>query len=500
MEDATSLKNKTITGLIWSFTELAANHFIQFIIQVILARLLLPEHFGIIGMTLIFVAISNTIIDSGFSQALIRDQETSQADYSTIFYINFILSILMYLIIFISSSKISIFFAEPELMKIIRVTSLILIINALGIIQRVILIKKVNFKTITKISVIASIISGTLTIALAILGYGVWSLITNLIAVQFINTLLLWFFNKWKPSLVFSVKSFKKYLKFSYKLLISGLIDTFYNNLLFLIIGKMYSTTKLGYYTNAVRFKDVASYMVSISVERVSYPILSSIQEDKERLKSGFKKVVRTSVFINFPIMVGLMAISNPLFSLVLGEKWMPSVIYFQLLCVAGMLYPLHTINQNILQVKGRSDLFLLIEIIKKTVLTILIIVSLWLKAGIIGLIIAIVISSYIDLFINTYFSAKEINYSAKEQLKDILPVYFISMMMGLIVFLLGEYISGGNLFKLTFQISTGVAIYILACRVAKVPELGIVYEILQSILIKVKLSLRKKDHLDNTQ
>lgn len=490
MNNPKSLKGKMMIGLFWSFTDLMANHGIQFMIQIILARILLPEHFGIIGMIIVFIAISESIVDSGFTQALIRDQQTSQADYSTIFYFNVFIAVVLYCMLFVTAPIISRFFEEPQLINIIRVLSFVLIINSLGIIQKVILVKNIDFKTITKVSVIAVITSGSVTITLAMLGYGVWSLVVNILIMQLVQTVFFWFFNKWIPSLTFNVHSFRKFFGFGNKLLISGLIDTFYNNLYFLIIGRLYSTTQLGFYTNAIKVRDLASQSIAAALQRVSYPILSSIQDDEGRLRSSFRKIIKMSAFINFPLLVGLAAIATPLFSLLLGEKWMPSVIYFQLLCLAGMLYPLHAINLNILQVKGRSDLFLLIEVIKKSVLTILIILSLVFKLGIIGLICSAVLNSYISLFINTYFSAKEIAYSAKNQLKDLFPAYSISLIMGGSVYLVGDILPVGNFLLLVCQITFGFFIYILLCKLAKIQELDTVY---QMIYAKFPLRMRLK-------
>lgn len=492
MQDSKSLNSKTFTGLLWSFTDLMASRGMQFILQLILARLLLPEHFGLIGMVLIFIAISDTIVDSGFSQALIRNEHANQNDYSTVFYFNLMIAIVLYFVFYISAAMISVFFGEPQLIKIIRVLSLVLIINSFGIIQRVILVKKIDFKTITKVNIIATVIAGIITITMALLGYGVWSLVVNLVTVQFIQTLLLWIFNKWVPSATFKVQSFKKYYRFGYKLLLSGLLDTFYSNIYFLVIGRFYSTIQLGYYTNAVSFSDLASHSISSAVQRVSYPVLSSIQSDGERLRSGFRKIIKLSAFINFPLMIGLATVANPLFNILLGEKWIPSVIYFQLLCFAGMLYPLHAINLNILQVKGRSDLFLLIEIIKKAILTILIVLSLLFKFGIIGLIGAAVINSYISLYVNTYFSASEIAYSAKEQLKDLMPIFLISIFMGIVVALIGSILPSYHFIKLSIQFSVGLVIYIVASKLVRIEELTTVYGMLLGIIMKNKYILNK--------
>ncbi|MBE1556489.1 lipopolysaccharide biosynthesis protein [Sporosarcina limicola] len=498
MQHVDSLKDKTMTGLFWSLADLMANHGIQFIIQIILARLLLPEHFGIIGMIIILIAISNSIVDSGFSQALIRDQNTSQEDYSTIFYFNLFIALVIYGILFISSNVISTFFGEPQLIKIIRVLSLVLIINSLGLIQRVMLIKSIDFKTITKTGIIAAIISGSITIVFALLGFGVWSLVINILSMQFIQTTLLWFFNKWLPKKTFNRQSFKKFFRFGYKLLLSGLIDTFYNNLFFVIIGKSYSVTQLGFYSNASKLRDNASLAILISVQRVTYPVLSSIREDQKWLKSGFRKIMKTTAFITFPITTGLIAVANPLFTLLLGEKWIPSVIYFQLLCVAGMLYPINAINLDILKVKGRSDLFLLIEIISKTILTILIVLSLWFELGIIGLIGAAVLSTYINLCINAYFSAREIAYTGKEQLMDLLPIYLISISMGIVVYMVGEVLPSNPYVELFCQVSIGVVIYISACKLARVQELNTVYRMIWALVMKIKSALNNTKSMVN--
>ncbi|MGN7387431.1 lipopolysaccharide biosynthesis protein [Sporosarcina sp. SAFN-015] len=482
-----SLKSKTITGLFWSFTDLMANHGIQFGVQIILARLLLPEHFGIIGMILVLISVSNAIVDSGFSQALIRDQHTTQEDYSTVFYFNFFISLVLYALLFSTANLISVFFEEPQLTKIIRVLSLIFIINSLAIIQKAMLVKRVDFKTLTKISVISVVLSGSITILLAMSGFGVWSLVFNMIALQSIQTGLFWYFNKWMPSLTFKIQSFKRFFSFGYKLLLSGLIDTFFYYSYFVIIGKMYSSNQLGYYSNAVKIKDLASFAIVSTVQRVTYPVLSSIQQEEERLKYGFKSVIKTSAFINFPLMVGLAAIAKPLFIVLFGIKWIHSVIYFQLLCFAGMLNPIHSINLNVLQVKGRSDLILLLEIIKKSLLAILIVCSLLFGFGIIGLIWTTVIHSFISFLINSYYSAREIDYSSMEQIKDLLPSFLISFIMGIAVFQVGRIVDENHLLQLIGQITLGVAIYITISKILKVKELNTLYLIVLPIVNRIK-------------
>ncbi|MEK5208044.1 lipopolysaccharide biosynthesis protein [Psychrobacillus sp. FSL H8-0510] len=487
MQQDSSLKKRTLRGLFWSVTDLFANNGIQIVIQIVLARLLLPEHFGVIGMIVVLIAISNSLIDCGFSQALIRDQNTSQKDYSTVFHFNFFISILIYFILFISAPSISIFFKTPQLLEVIRVISITLIISSLAIIQRVKLTKALNFKTLTKINIIAFFTAGSISISMAFLGFGVWSLVINMMVVQTMQTLLLWYINRWIPSLTFNIRSFNKFFKFGSKLLLSGIIDSIYTNLFFLIIGKFYTASQLGYYTNAVKVRDMASQSIVVTIERVTYPVLSSAQDERERLKAIFSKMIKISSFVNFPLMVGVAVIATPLFQLLFGEKWLPSVLYFQLLCIAGMLYPIHVLNLNILQVKGRSDLFLLLEILKKVMITILISLALYLNLGILGLIWTAIIDSFISLFINTYFSARLIDYSTKNQFKDLAPMFFISILMGALVFLAGYILPNLPFIKLICQIFIGIIVYIIFSKIFRVKQLSEVYQLIHPFILSSK-------------
>jgi len=485
MQEQTSLKNKTITGMFWSFSDLVSKQGINFLIQVILARLLLPKDFGIIGMVTIFIAVSNSVIDSGFSSALVREKKVIQEDYSTVFYFNLAMAVMMYIILFFSADVISNFFNEPQLVAILRVLALVLIINSFGLIQRTMLIKKIDFKTQTKISVISSIISGIIGIALAYLGYGVWSLVIRMLSMQFILSLLLCLSNKWIPSLVFKMDSFKRLFGFGWKLLVSGLIDTLYNNIYYVIIGKSFSAIELGYYTNAKKIRDTASQSITTSVQKVSYPVLSSINGDNKRLRSGYKKILKNSVFITFPIMIGLAAVANPFINLLFGTNWVASIPYFQVLCFAGILLPLHSINLNILKVKGRSDLFLGLEVIKKVIGVTSIGIVLFFKLGIMGLLWTVVFNSYIAYFINSYFSAELLSYPTKEQIKDITPIFIVSILMGTLVYFSGTMLPDNNLVKLLAQIFIGVVTYIGISRIAKIEELKTVYDMIGSVVKK---------------
>lgn len=481
------LKKKTTSGLLWSFADIFATQGIQFIVLMILARLLAPEYFGLIGMVAVFITICNSIIDSGFTQALIRENNVSQQDYSTIFYFNLMMSLLLYMLLYLASPLISHFYGEKELILIIRVLSLGLIINSFGIVQRVFLVKKINFKTQTKINLIAVILSSIVAIILAIQELGVWSLVAQTLIMQFIRTVLLWSINKWMPVYTFSAYSFKKYFGFSSKLLVSGLIDTLFNNVSSIIIGRLYPAAQLGYYTNATKLGDVITNSITGALQRVTYPVLSSIKEDEIHLSNSFRKLIRTTTYLMFPIMIGLIAISDSLIPLLFGPNWFQSIIYFKLICISGMLYPLHALNLNILQVKGRSDLFLKLEIIKKTLLSVLIAISLYFSLGIIGLIGAAIISSYLSLFINAYYSAKEISYPITKQLKDLLPIFFIAILMGSFVYILGIILRDNLFINLFLQIISGILFYFVISYLFKIKEFEMLWQMITQIFVKFK-------------
>ncbi len=327
-----------------------------------------------------------------------------------------------------------------------------------------------------------------MSISSACFGFGIWSLVIRVMSLQFMQSFLLCLYNKWMPSFVFKIDSFKKFFSFGWKLLISGLIDTLYQKLYYVIIVRLFSAVELGYYTNAQKLRDVASTSITTSVQKVSYPVLCSIQDESELLRAGYRKIIRSSVFVTFPIMIGLAVIANPLFNILFRENWISSIPYFQILCLAGMFYPLHAINLNILQVKGRSDLFLSLEIIKKAIGVASIVIVLVLNLGIMGLLWAAVINSIIAYFINSYFSAELVNYSTIEQIKDILPILINASVMGVIVYFLQIIFPNSNMIKLAAQIIAGIIIYSGLSRLAKLEEFNDVSNLIRSIFIKNKI------------
>lgn len=427
-----SLKNKAVRGAKWSFIDNIANLGVTFLVGLVLARLLTPAEYGIMAMIAIFIAISTSIIDSGFSNALIRKVRIERIDYNTVFFFNLVVSIALYIILYAAAPSISVFFKEPVLVDVLRVLGWVLVINAFGIIPRTILVRNIDFKTQTKVSVISSVVSGVVGISMAILGWGVWSLVWQQLSRQLLNSLFLWLFCRWIPVCEFSVKSFREMFNFGYKLLLSGLIDTIYKNIYYVIIGRFYSSAQLGQYTRAEQFNAVFSSNLTAVVQRVSYPVLSSIQEEPERLREAYRRVIKVSMLVTFACMLGLAAVAKPLIVFLIGEKWLPAVGFLQIICFSGMLYPLHAINLNILQVKGRSDLFLKLEIIKKIIAVVPIVLGIF--YGIEYMLWGSVFTSFIAYFLNSYYSAGLIHYSTKDQVKDVFPTFAVSLIVAAVM------------------------------------------------------------------
>ena len=454
---AESLKNKTVRGVTWSLIDNIANSGITFLVGLILARLLTPAEYGIMAMIAIFIAISTSIIDSGFSNALIRKNEVKKIDYDTVFYFNLVVSGILYIFLYLLSPAISSFFKEPVLIEVTRVISWILIINALGIIPRTIFIINVDFKVQTKASLISSLVSGIVGISMALFGLGVWSLVGQQLSRQLLNTFFLWFYCRWRPAWEFSIESFKEMFGFGSKLLVSGLIDTIYKNIYYIVIGRFYDPDQLGQYTRAEQFKLIFSSNLTAVVQRVSYPVLSSIQSEPVRLREAYRRVIKLTMIVTFACMLGLAAIAKPLIILLIGEKWLPAVPFLQIICFSGMLYPLHAINLNILQVKGRSDLYLKLEIIKKIIAVITIFIGIfW---GIECMLWGGVFVSFISFFLNSYCTAGLIDYSTKNQISDIFPFLIISLIVSFCIWLI-SFTEWSYIIILIIQIIVGIGLY----------------------------------------
>jgi len=464
-----SLKQKTVSGFFWSSIERFSVQGIQFVVQLIMARILLPGEYGLIGIAAIFLTISRTFIDSGFSNALIRKQNRTEVDFSTVFYFNIIVGLFFYFLLFFTSPYIARFFDALVLESLIKVLALNIIINSLIVVQRAKLTVNIDFKTQTKASLLAVIVSGIIGIGMAYKGFGVWALAVQSIIGAAIVMVILWTYSRWRPQKVFSMSSFKEMFSFGSKLLISSLIDSIYTNMYTFVIGKKFSTTDLGYYTRADGFAQFPSSNLTSVLQRVTFPVLSSIQSDDEIMKDTYRRFLRLSAFVVFPLMIGLLAVADPLIRLLLTDKWANVILLLQILCLSQMWYPIHSINTNLLQVKGRSDLFLRIEIIKKVIGVAILCVTL--PIGVAAMCWGMVASSLIALFINTYYTGKMIQVGYLTQMKDLLPILGYSFSMGLIVWGITHLIHN-YILALLVGITVGISYYFFVARMTKSQEL----------------------------
>lgn len=430
-----SIRAKTFSGLLWTFAEQFGNRLIQFVIGIILARLLLPEEFGLIGMITIFIAISEVLVSSGFNQALIRKKDCTTDDYNTAFIVNTGLSVFLYLLIYISAQFIADFYEKDELIWLVRVLCTVILFDAISFTQRARLFKSLNFKLIAKASVISQFISSAIGIMAAYSGYGVWSLVIKMVLNRLIMSINLILINKWIPQLKFSLLSFRELFAFGSKIMVTQLIDRAYQNIYLVVIGKYFSAGDLGYYTRANLFKSMVSEQLVSSVQVVTLPALANIQENQTRLINGFKSLSKLVIFISSFFLIGLVAISGPMILFLIGEKWQESIIYLQLLAISAIFYPVGEINLNVLQVKGRSDLLLKLQIIKKMFSIPLIIVGVMI--GIKYLIIGIIISSIFDFFANSFYSKRMIDYSSFSQLANSLPSMLIMTVISFLTYLI---------------------------------------------------------------
>ena len=463
-----SLKTKTVKGVGWSFIDNLSSSGVSFLVGLVLARLLTPSEYGIMAILTIFIAVSNSIVDSGFSNALIRKTGAKRVDYNTVFLFNLVVSGLLYIVLFFAAPVISVFFKEPLLVEVMRVIGWVLVINALGIIPRTLFVKDVNFKTQTKVSLIASISSGVLGIGMALAGMGVWSLVGQQLSRQLLNTLFLWIYSTWRPIWEFSLQSFRELFGFGSKLLLSGLLDTVFKEIYSLVIGRCYTSAQLGQYTRASQFNQIFSSNLTTVIQRVSYPVLSSIQDESDRLREAYRKIIKSTMLITFACMLGLAAVAKPLLIILIGEKWLPAVGFLQIICFSGMLYPLHAINLNILQIKGRSDLFLRLEIIKKIIAV---------GPLVLGVLFSIeymlwgsVCTSFIAYFLNSYYSANLINYPTREQIKDILPTFLVSFVTAAAMWSL-TFLSLSNWLLLPLQCLLGIILAVFIYERLHLPE-----------------------------
>ena len=464
-----SLKKKTIRGVLWSTLERFSVQGIQFVVMIIMARMLTPKDYGLVGMLAVFIAVSQSLVDSGFSQALIRKQDRTETDNSTVFYFNIVVGLILYGILYVIAPLIADFYNEPQLIAITRIIGLSVLFNSMVVVQRALLTIKIDFKTQAKAALTAAVSSGIVGIWMAASSYGVWSIVTYQLVNLGVNVLLLWILSHWRPKWIYSWKSFHDLFGFGSKLLASGLIDTLYRNIYLIVIGKVFSASDLGYYTRAHQFTDFPSSNLTGIIQRVTYPVLCSIQNENVRLADVYRRFLRISAFVIFPLMMGLAAVAEPFVLVLLKEQWLFAATLLSIICFSMMWYPIHAINLNLLQVKGRSDLFLKLEIYKKIVGIIILCITI--PMGLVAMCIGSYFSSMIALVINTYYTGKLINVGFIRQMRDLMPTFLLSVSMGAVVYFTINIISFHPIVQLSIGIIIGILYYILLALLLKFTE-----------------------------
>jgi teichuronic acid exporter len=424
--------NKTFNGLFWSFTDNFLQQIVNFIVGIVLARILLPEEFGLLGIISVFIAVSNTFINSGLSDALINKKETNENDYNTVFWANVFSGVFIYLLLFIAAPYISLFFNQDSLTSLIRITAISIIIVSFSSIQRTLLTKEINFKTITIVSTLSVTISGIVALYMATHGYGILSLVVRIVLGQFVTFLLFWTLNKWRPKFIFDPNSFKELYKYGANLLLSRLMNSLYDNLYYFVIGKYFSPANLGYYSRADTFKNLASNNIINTVQRVSFSTLSAKTDDKEQMEL-FKKFLSGTFFITSFFMTILFVCSNEIILILIGIKWVNSIMYLKILSISGLFIPLYALNINFLAVKNRTQLYFKIELFTKLFAIPIIILGIYF--GISAMLIALSIASFLAYLISFYFTKTVTAYPFQSQLKLLISGLLLFILSGLLAY-----------------------------------------------------------------
>ncbi len=454
-----SLKDKTVKGVVWSGIDNVVHMGVSFMVSIVLARLLSPDDYGLLGIILIFTEVCNALINGGFTTALIRKPNVTDDDFNTSFIVNLGMSLVLYAVIFLSSPMIADFFGRQELVALTQVSSLGMIIGALAMVQQTRLTKRIDFKSQTKITFVASFTSGVVGIVMALMGCGVWSLVAQDLSNKGLRTVLLWMVNKWIPRLRFSSDSFHELFGFGWKMMLSSLLDTVWKELYQVVVGKFYTPATLGQYTRSKQFAKLFSSNLTSVIQRVTYPVLSNIQDDRERMVLAYRRIIKVTMFVTAISMFALGAVSEPLLYCLIGPKWHEAATYLPLICLTGSTYPLHAINLNMLQVQGRSDLFLGLEVIKKIIGIAPLAVCIF--YGIMPMLCVSVITTIIAYFLNSHWSGKLIGYSSWDQIRDFMPSYGAATLMALSVYFL-KYLPVTPWLILPLQIFIGTAIFFL--------------------------------------
>lgn len=477
------MNNKSVfSNFIWRFAERCGAQVVTLIVSIVLARILAPEDYGQIALITVFTTIMQVFVDSGLGTALIQKKDADDLDFSSVFYFNFVVCLILYAVMFVSAPLIAGFYNDGSLTPIIRVISLTIVISGVKGIQQSYVSRNMLFKRFFYATLGGTIFSAFLGIAFAYAGFGVWAIVAQQLSNTIIDTLILWLTVKWRPKKMFSWNRLKGLLSYGWKLLLSALLDTGYNNIRSLVIGKMYSSADLAYYDQGKKFPNVIVTNINTSIDSVLLPTMSNAQDNPEHVKSMTRRSIKTSTYIMAPMMMGLAFCAEPIVRLVLTDKWLPCVPFLRIFCITYMFYPIHTANLNAIKAMGRSDYFLKLEIAKKVVGMILLLSTMWF--GVMAMAYSLLVSSMTSMIINSWPNKELLGYSLKEQIADILPGILIAVIMGIVISfvqLLGLSSAG----TLLIQIPLGAVIYLGASYVLKIESLEYLVNMLKGFMRK---------------
>lgn len=482
-----NIKNKAISGAIWTGIEKIFRQVVQFIFGIILARLLEPSDYGVVGMLAIFMAIATTFTDSGMGSALIQKKDKNEDDYNTVFWFNFIVSIIFYILLFIGAPYIAVFYHMPILKDVTPVVAITLILGALSTVHTTRLSINLQFREQSIISIVSMIVTGVIGIALAYLGYGVWALVFQNIASSLLTVILVWLALRWVPRLSFSMKSFRELFGFGSRILGSSLINTIYRNISTLVIGRLFSPDQIGYYNRGVGYAHMPTDMVQDMALKVNYPILAKLKDDDVQLLRAYKKLMSLPLYILYPILIGMVVTAEPLISLMIGDKWLPCVPVMQILCIGCMFTPLTHLNLNLLYVKGRSDLVLRLELIKKPIGFALLLGLA--PFGIVWMVVGQAVYSFIAFSFNCYYTGKILGYGEIKQLKVLMPIFINCLIMAIVIYIVMLPFDS-NIAKLSMGVSSGLVSYLIVSLLCK-------DKCLEEIICIIRSKLKKNEKSD---
>lgn len=477
------LQKKAFWGMIWSAAGNFSLQLIGFVVGVQLARILTPDDYGLVGMLTIFTAIASCMIDSGMGNALVRKPDRTEVDCSTVYYFSIATALLMYAVLFVAAPYIADFYNQPALCDLTRVLCLTLVIGPLAGVHGTKLYIDLQFKKSSAISVAAAIVGGVVGVTCAYLGCGVWALVYMQLASSSFRVLLTWLVVRWVPAPVFSRQSFRELFGFGSKLLASAILDQTYNNIRPLLIGKVYSGADLGYYTRANQYASLPATTATGLLGGVTYPLLCKLQHDDDILREKYRLLIRLSTFVVFPLLMGLAAVAEPCIVVLITEKWLPCVLLLQILCFSLMWYPVHALNLNLLQVKGRSDLFLKLEVIKKIMGVTMLVITV--PISVTAMCYGAVVTSLLCLGVNTYYTGQLIQVGFFRQMGDLLPIFLLSLAMGAGVWCLVTFLPLSPVLQLAVGIPTGALIYVIGAILFRMPELTTACQLIRNNLRK---------------